>query len=203
MINKKDILDLETKNKIYNFISKYPGLHLRELSRQLDIPKTTMDYHLSYLQKQGLIKKVVDGREHRYFTSEDISDIDKNILNIIRRKAYYDVIFFIYRNYRATQERLSTKLNKSRSTISRRLNKLIELKIVEQVTINNTTFFRLVNQEELTLFFITYRTSFFDKNLSKNLEHADKNYSKIWCIEMDRVIKHLNEILPGLNTLWP
>ncbi len=37
-----DILTLEIRGGIYNFILKYPGLHLREISRRMDIPFSTL-----------------------------------------------------------------------------------------------------------------------------------------------------------------
>lgn len=49
------ILKSETRKQIYNFILKYRGLRLREVSRKLKIPMSTLNYHLRYLEKYGLI----------------------------------------------------------------------------------------------------------------------------------------------------
>ena len=43
------ILELEKRRKIYNYILTNPGLHFNEIVRGLQIPKTTLEYHLNYL----------------------------------------------------------------------------------------------------------------------------------------------------------
>ena len=51
MISKKNILKLEIRRKIYDFVDKNPGLHVREISRRMDIPINTLIYHIKYLKK--------------------------------------------------------------------------------------------------------------------------------------------------------
>ena len=54
---KKDgIIKLKTRKLIYNYISNHPGLYFRELSRELKIPKSTLDYHLTFLKKLEQLK---------------------------------------------------------------------------------------------------------------------------------------------------
>ena len=75
---KNGILELETRRRIYNFILKNPGLHLREISRRSNIPKTTLIYHLNFLEKQGLIKTEANSRFTRYYTTNKVGKKDKN-----------------------------------------------------------------------------------------------------------------------------
>ena len=63
---------------------KYPGLHFREISRILNIPKTTLDYHLRILEKKELIISECNGRYVRYFVKNNVSEQDKKILGILR-----------------------------------------------------------------------------------------------------------------------
>ncbi len=41
--------------RLFTFIQRYPGVHLREIRRRLQIPIGTLDYHLHRLGRQGLI----------------------------------------------------------------------------------------------------------------------------------------------------
>ena len=41
--------------RLFSFIQRYPGVHLREIRRRLQIPIGTLDYHLYRLGRQGLI----------------------------------------------------------------------------------------------------------------------------------------------------
>lgn len=40
---------------LLSFIQRYPGVHLREIRRRLNIPIGTLDYHLYRMGKEGLI----------------------------------------------------------------------------------------------------------------------------------------------------
>lgn len=52
-MDEEQALDLEIRRKIYNHIVNSPGLYERELSRALNIPLSTLDYHLYYLKKES------------------------------------------------------------------------------------------------------------------------------------------------------
>ena len=41
--------------RLFSFIQRYPGVHLREIRRRLQIPIGTLDYHLYRLGRRGLI----------------------------------------------------------------------------------------------------------------------------------------------------
>ncbi|MCI4336287.1 MAG: hypothetical protein L3K17_03705 [Thermoplasmata archaeon] len=41
--------------RLFSFVQQYPGVHLREIRRRLQIPIGTLDYHLYRLGRQGLI----------------------------------------------------------------------------------------------------------------------------------------------------
>ena len=46
---------LENSKLIYNHVLKNPGLHLRKISRVLDIHLSTLRYHLDYLEEQEVV----------------------------------------------------------------------------------------------------------------------------------------------------
>ena len=86
MILKENILKLEIRRKIYNFILKNPGLHLRELSRKTKMPKTTLRHHPNFLEKYGLIITKADHRYTRYYVIQKVGKQDKEILNLLRQE---------------------------------------------------------------------------------------------------------------------
>ena len=54
-MEKNKILELPQRRIIFNYISEHPGLHLRELSRRIDIPYSSIRYHLYYQEKRSRI----------------------------------------------------------------------------------------------------------------------------------------------------
>src|SRR5213076_93205 len=45
----EDILAVETRKDLYDFVRRNPGFHLREVSRALNLSITLADYHLRFL----------------------------------------------------------------------------------------------------------------------------------------------------------
>jgi predicted transcriptional regulator len=72
----KKMSEIETKRRIYNFILKNPGLHMRELSRKMNIPYSTLKYHLYYLKNRELIIVRPSGKYYRFFVSNKNSVIE-------------------------------------------------------------------------------------------------------------------------------
>jgi predicted transcriptional regulator len=81
----KGILKHETRMRIYQFIMKYPGLNRSELSRKMNIPYTTLEYHLKYLKKRRFLIEKHENRYCRYYVAEEISRRDKDLFNLLRQ----------------------------------------------------------------------------------------------------------------------
>ncbi|RLF50977.1 MAG: transcriptional regulator, partial [Thermoplasmata archaeon] len=59
---KEDYLALETRKKIYELIASSPGLHKREIARELKMSLSTIDYHLHYMEKKSIVVAKFDGK---------------------------------------------------------------------------------------------------------------------------------------------
>ena len=79
-----EILELETRRKIFNLILKNPGLHLHALKKQTDISLSTLRYHLEYLNKRSFLTIQNDGRYKRFYPKEGVGKNDKVILQSIK-----------------------------------------------------------------------------------------------------------------------
>jgi DNA-binding transcriptional ArsR family regulator len=95
MISNENILNLETRNKIYNFISKNPGLHLMEISRKRNIPKSTLRYHLNFLISQGLVTQEEHGGYLRYYIIKKIGRRDRELFNLLRQDGPRKIILLL------------------------------------------------------------------------------------------------------------
>jgi len=112
MISNENILKLETRRKIYNTILKYPGLHLRELSRRMNISFGTLRHHIAYLEKNNLIITKADHRYTGYYVSREVSQEDKELFNILRQKIPRKIILLMFCSW--TGEKWKNKgLNKN------------------------------------------------------------------------------------------
>lgn len=129
---KEYFLKLETRILIYQFISKNPGLHFRELARRLNIPRSTLRYHLNHLTKQELLVIKKDDNYSRYFIAKDIGDREKKILSIIRTETTRDVLLYIMIMVSASRIEIARELEKDPTTIKFHLKRLLKYSIIEQ-----------------------------------------------------------------------
>ena len=136
-MEKKDLLELKRRKEIYNIISHSPGLHEREISRRTNIPFSSLEYHLNYLEKHQLIMPKVDGKYKRYYISLEIGRKEKKILNFLRKKTAFYMIIWMLMIVGFSQRDLSEFLEKHPATISYYLRKMKQLDIIEEVTSDN------------------------------------------------------------------
>jgi predicted transcriptional regulator len=85
MTNNDYLLEFEARKKIYNFISEYPGLNRSELSRKMNIPYTTIKYHLIYLKKRGYILEKHEDKYSRYYVVKEVGRREKEIFKLLRQ----------------------------------------------------------------------------------------------------------------------
>jgi len=137
VISKNKILNLEVRRRIYDFIEKYPGLHFRDISRKLNIPKSTLDYHLKYLEKCNLISPKKEYLHTRFYLTDNIGADIKKILHFLRQESSRNIILYLVTYMSGTQAEISESLEKHPSTIKIQLKKLLDADIIELATIVN------------------------------------------------------------------
>ena len=120
-----ELLELETRRQIYNYILKYPGLHFRDICRKLNFSKSTMNYHLKFLEKKGFIEKRTNGGYCRYYTVNSISKLDKKILDVLRRKLSRDIILYVFSFPRVSLSQIAKFLGKNPRTIAFHMKQIL------------------------------------------------------------------------------
>ena len=128
-----NILQLDARREIYDFILKYPGLHVREISRRLKVPFTTLQYHLRSLEKRELVKIRIDGKYRRYYVSFMIGRKEKDIISLLHKKTPRSIIFYLLPMIVCSQIELSKSLEKHPTTIEFHLKKMEKMGVLKQV----------------------------------------------------------------------
>jgi DNA-binding transcriptional ArsR family regulator len=131
------ILELKRRREIFEFISQNSGLHQRDISRKMKIPFSSLKYHLLTLEKHGLIILRKDGKYNRYFTTLEVSEEEKKILNCFRKRTTLHIILWFFIGVQCTQKDLSRFLEKHPATIGFHLRNMIRAGIVENKPIDN------------------------------------------------------------------
>ncbi len=193
MILKDDILKLNARRKLYNFIDKNQGLNIREISRTINMPKTTLLYHLKYLKKLEMINEKKEGRYRRIFTANKIGNQDKEILAFLRRKISVRIFLHLIFSLAFSQKELCKELELTPATVNYHIKKFIEFGIIEEAKVVNGRIYPYLNPktdkytifikrkplgsekiyiranqeiiEDIWRILITYKSSLSDKNI--------------------------------------
>ncbi|MEA3201981.1 MAG: hypothetical protein QOE90_3409 [Thermoplasmata archaeon] len=158
----EDPLQLDTRRRIYQHLQKFPGAHMREIGRELEIPMGTLEYHLHYLVKADLLTTRMDARYTRYFATGELSRREKDVLAVLRQKVPRQIAAFLLLNPAASHGQILTQFALSASTLSFHLKKLVTNGIVAQEKSGRENLYRVIEPELVARVLIQHRESFFD-----------------------------------------
>jgi len=187
---REKIFDVKARKEIYNFLTKNPGLHFREVVRSINMPGSTLSYHLKYLEKRGFIAKEFENGYSRYYVSEKIGKNDKKLLNVLRETVPRNIILYFFLSNKTTQtdmikfakkwknhpSKIGYYLNKHHTTLGFHLKKLIEEDIIISYDVGNETRYRLKNPEDIIDLLIRYDKSILQEAFGRFLKWVEDPY---------------------------
>ena len=69
-VTPENVLDTEVRKNLYEYIDEYPGSHLREIARELDLKPSNAAWHLRKLEQTNLVRSRVIGGKKVYYLVE-------------------------------------------------------------------------------------------------------------------------------------
>lgn len=166
-------LDLESRRAIYQHIVANPGVHFRGLLDALDYAQGTVQYHLRWLEKQGLLEVSDDGKFTRYYSADSFDEVDQLVMNALRREYARRIIAHLLTAGPLTTAQLSDRLGKSPSTVSWHLSKLADAGLVSKERHGRTVAYELADPDRITYLYTIYRKSFTDRVVDRLLDLWD------------------------------
>jgi len=158
----KKTLDLGKRRAIYTLVRKHAGSHFREIERKCGLGTGTVQYHLDYLARHGLLKMEKEGNLVRYFP-RDFNSNNKKLMGYLRQGSVRSIILYILEHGNCNHEQIVSSVGISPSTVSWHLKKLIDDIIISSAKKGRKTHYSLlVDKNELMNLLITYQESFFD-----------------------------------------
>ncbi len=131
LLNKNELMDNEIRDRIMAYLSSKPGSYLGKVSRDLDIPTSTLKYHLNILRSFDLVTTVKKGRCRHYFTRERrLSDLEKRMYAAIEHGPTRRIVEIMRANPGISQSGLVHATDLSQSTVAWHMAKLEELELI-------------------------------------------------------------------------
>ncbi len=173
---KEAILENENRRKIYSVIDANQGIHFRELQRRLNMPLTTLEYHLGYMTRKKIIYGEKGSHFRRYYT-KPLEIEDKKVLAALRQTKMREIVLVVMANENAKYQFLSEYLKIPYSTLSFYLKYLVDNNILERQKVGYETIYSVKNSERVAKVLVAYRSSFFDKLIDKALHTWLETYT--------------------------
>src|ERR1051325_1662095 len=149
----------ETRKRVYEAVRKYPGIHLRNLERQLGMSAPLVQYHLKRLLEEGFVQVNEQGGYARYSPtskgkSARVTKRDVPILGLLREEAPLHVALLLLDHGPKTHAEIVEATGIGKSTLSYHLAKLAPARIVERVP--NSPKLRLADRDRIYRLLLAY-----------------------------------------------
>ena len=133
IITQENILKNYTRAKIFTLIKAKPGVHYSEIVRNLKLGKGQTTWHLAYLERYNMIRRLKTKRFVTYYPNDGMQ-IDENEFNIqlvlLKSETRNQIYEIICDKPAITQKEIKKDINVSQSTLAYHLIILEELDLI-------------------------------------------------------------------------
>ena len=165
-----DVLELENRRKIYQLLTKYPGMYLREMEKKLGLAVGVLEYNLNYMEKKDILMAEKEGNRKRYFVREGFSFADKGAVGLLRQEIPRRIVIHLMLNPGASFQDVLAQFKISKSTLSFHMKKLTEANVVGSEKDGRSTNYRVLDPDNTARVILTYKASFLDSVVDRFAE---------------------------------
>lgn len=160
----EDQLSLESRRMIFEVITRFPGLHLRELARRTEIPVSNLKYHLDTLTKRELLIMVPEGDMKRYYVNDKkMGAEEKRLIGVLRNEMARAIVIHLLKNPNDEYSNMLACLAIKPPKLSYYLSKLMKKGLVRRHREGRQTRYELIDPNTAADVLVTYRSTFMDQ----------------------------------------
>ena len=123
---------------LLSFIQRFPGVHLREIRRRLQIPFGTLDYHLYQLGRKGMVSVRFQGGYKCCFPETPVGqgtpipETSKLLLALLRQEVPRAILLFLYLEGPTSPARLGVAVATTGPNLSYFLRRLESTGVIDR-----------------------------------------------------------------------
>lgn len=155
-----------SREKILEYIQKYPGNHFRAIQRGLNLSLGVLQYHISVLKKQGEIIEFPINGFNCYFPRNMFDKQTVILFSHLRNKTRRRIIALLAEGDPKTLNEIKNQLGLSISTIFYHTGILVKDGIVIRDQSQGENKYTLYDVNYIKKFIVEHRQSFIDKLLN-------------------------------------
>lgn len=138
-VTPENVLDTEIRKNLYEYIDEYPGSHLREIARELDLKPSNAAWHLRKLEQTNLVRSRAIGGKKVYYLVEGGIEVKQRAVaeSILRNKNARDIMQYVSEHPGKHLLEIAHALSINHHVVKWHINKLYEAELIEGDTTNS------------------------------------------------------------------
>jgi len=138
-VTPENVLNTEVRKNLYNYIDGFPGSHLREIARELDLKPSNAAWHLRKLEQTNLVRsRVIGGKKVFYLVDGGVEARREAIAeSILRNKNAYDIMFYLVDHPGKHLLEIANALELNHHTVKWHIKKMYLAELIEGDTTNS------------------------------------------------------------------
>ncbi|MEM0448775.1 MAG: helix-turn-helix domain-containing protein [Methanomassiliicoccales archaeon] len=120
-----EVLNLENRRRIYQYIKSHPGTYLREMERELGMETGVLSYHLRYMEKRNVIRVEDDGYWKRYFPSDRFHIRDRRTISVLMQPTPRRIVMYLLIHGKSSYNQILQEIGCAKSTLSYHLKRMV------------------------------------------------------------------------------
>jgi len=138
-VTPDNVLNTEVRRNLYEFIDEYPGSHLREIARELNLKPSNAAWHLRKLEQTNLIRsRAIGGKKVFYLVEGGIETRREAVAeSILRNKNAYDIMYYLSNDPGKHLLEIAHALDLNHHTVKWHIKKMYIAELIEGDTSNS------------------------------------------------------------------
>lgn len=138
-VTADNVLDTEVRKNLYKYIDEYPGSHLREIARELDLKPSNAAWHLRKLEQTNLVRsREIGGKKVFYLVEGGIEARKEAVAEaILKNKNARDIMEYLNDNPGKHLLEIAHALDLNHHTVKWHIKKMYLAEMVDGDTSNS------------------------------------------------------------------
>ena len=132
-VTPENVLNTEVRKNLYEYINEYPGSHLREIARELDLKPSNAAWHLRKLEQTNLVRSRVIGGKRVYYLVEGGIEVRKEAIaeSILKNKNAREIMLYLQDNPGKHLLEIAHALDLNHHTVKWHIKKMYMAELIE------------------------------------------------------------------------
>jgi len=138
-VTPENVLDTDVRKNLYQYIDDYPGSHLREIARELDLKPSNAAWHLRKLEQTNLVRSRAIGGKRVYYLVEGGIEARREAIaeSVLKNKNAREIMLYLQGNPGRHLLEIANALGLNHHTVKWHIKKMYMAELVEGDTSNS------------------------------------------------------------------